>query len=212
VTENITSAVSALQAGLPTVGKDQKAVVKSDKGSYTYRYADLAAVSAAILPRLSEHGLAWITMPTVDETRFVLRYELRHISGDSIQGAYPLPPPGRPQEMGSAITYARRYTLCAVTGLAPEDDDDNAAAAEKSANVREAKEAAALNLKNSIWAEAKKRGWIVADDDGNETFNELQADFVTWSEGQGIEDASAELLTKYLTHLRPKRTMKRGDS
>jgi hypothetical protein len=68
-----------------------------------------------------------------------------------------------------------------------------------------------IKLKQDIWAEARKREWIQPGEHG-ETYDELQADFVTWSEGQGIEEASAELLTKYLTHLRPKRTMKRGDS
>ena len=40
-------------------------------------------------------------------------------------GLYPLPASGTPQQIGSAITYARRYCLCAVTGVAPDDDDDD---------------------------------------------------------------------------------------
>lgn len=206
MTDNLTVALAAVQADLPTVGKDQKATVKSDKGSYTYKYADLAAVSAAILPLLSKNGLAWTTLPTFDEQgRFVLRYELRHVSGESLVGSYPLPTSGRPQEMGSAITYARRYALCAATGVAPEDDDDNASTAERAAVDRENKAQAEYQLKNDIWAVAKERGWIKEDG----SYEELSADFTTWNEGGDIEGAPEPVLRLYLAHLKPKQRMQR---
>lgn len=207
MTDTLTAALAAVQADLPVVGKDQKATVKSDKGSYTYKYANLAAVSAAILPLLSKNGLAWVTLPTFDEGgRFVLRYELRHVSGESLAGSYPLPNTSRPQEMGSAITYARRYALCAVTGVAPEEDDDNASAAERSASLREEREVAVREIKKSIWAEGEQRGWIT---EGGE-FDQLAADFTEWNQGGQIEEADEPTLRKYLSHLRPKTTMQRG--
>lgn len=207
MTDTLTAALAAVQAELPVVGKDQKATVKSDKGTYTYKYANLASVTAAILPILSKHGLAWITLPTFDEAgRFVLRYELRHISGDVVSGSYPLPTTTRPQEMGSAITYARRYALCAATGVAPEEDDDNASAAERSASLREERELSTRQLKGEIWEEAKHRGWIAED----ASFTELAADFTTWNQGGQIEDSDEMTLRAYLTYLRPKKTMQRG--
>jgi hypothetical protein len=206
MTDTLTAALAAVQADLPVVGKDQQATVRSDKGSYTYKYANLAAVSAAILPLLSKHGLAWTSMPTLDDGKFVLRYQLLHVSGDSLEGSYPLPTTTRPQEMGSAITYARRYALCAVTGLAPEEDDDNASVAERSASLREEREHATRQLKEQIWEEAKGRGWIGEDS----SFDELAADFTTWNQGGLIEDADEMTLRQYLTHLRPKKTMQRG--
>lgn len=200
-------AIAALQADLPVVDKDQKATVQTDKRTYTYKYANLASVSTAILPLLSKHGLAWITRPTLDESgKFVLKYELRHVSGVKTEGDYPLPMTTRPQEMGSAITYARRYALCAVTGLAPEEDDDNASAAERSASLREEREHAIRQLKESIWEEATKRGWIKED----KAFDELSADFTTWNQGGQLEEADEATLRKYLTYLQPKRTMQRG--
>lgn len=209
MTETLTAALAAVQADLPVVGKDQKATVKSDKGSYTYKYANLAAVTAAILPLLSKNGLAWTTLPTFDDGgRFVLRYELRHVCGESLTGSYPLPNTSRPQEMGSAITYARRYALCAATGVAPEEDDDNASAAERSASLREERDLAIRQVKQLIWAEAEKRGWIRADG----AFDELAADFTEWNQGGQLEDAEEPALRKYLTHLRPKTTMQRGKS
>jgi hypothetical protein len=207
MTDTLTAALAAVQADLPVVGKDQKATVKSDKGSYTYKYANLASVSAAILPLLSKHGLAWTTLPTFDDAgRFVLRYELRHIAGESLTGSYPLPNTARPQEMGSAITYARRYALCAATGVAPEEDDDNASVAERSAAQREERDYTTRQLKEEIWAEAKARGWIGED----QSFDELSADFTTWNRGGQIEDSDEMILRAYLTHLRPKKTMQRG--
>jgi hypothetical protein len=124
----IAAAIADVQRELPVVGKDQTAKVTSDKGSYSYSYADLTAVSRAIYPRLAEHGLAFTTLPTLSANRFVLRYLLLHTSGEYLDGEFPLPADSKtPQAMGSAITYARRYCLCAVTGVAPEDDDGAAA-------------------------------------------------------------------------------------
>lgn len=68
-----------------------------------------------------------------------------------------------------------------------------------------------MKVKADIWAEASKRGWIEQGEHG-ETFDELQADFALWSEGGQIADGDLDTLQKYLTHLKPKRTMKRGDS
>lgn len=119
----------ALQAEVPRVHKDQTANVKTDKGTYSYSFADLKAVSDALRPLLAEHGLAFTAFPTLTgDGKFVLRYHLLHESGERESGEYPLPTGGTPQAIGSAITYARRYSLCAVTGLTPDDDDDAAAA------------------------------------------------------------------------------------
>lgn len=126
---NLTSALASVQAQLPKVTKGQ--TVKVDMkggGSYTYRYADLADISEAVLPLLGSHGLAFTACPTVNEAgAFVLVYRLRHTSGETVGGEYPLATQGGPQAQGSLISYARRYTLCAVTGVAPEDDDGQAA-------------------------------------------------------------------------------------
>lgn len=133
----LAAALAALQAELPTLGKGNTATVRGDKGSYTYRYADLADVSKAIMPLLAKQGLSFSAKPTLDEHgRFGLVYTLRHTSGESDSGVYPLPS-GKPQEMGSAITYARRYALCAVTGIAPDQDDDGHAANERWEQDRE---------------------------------------------------------------------------
>lgn len=124
-TKSLAAAVAMLQTRLPEIKKSQTA----DTGSYSYNYADLAQITRLLMPILGDLGLAFMAKPTMREDgKVVLAYKLLHVSGETEEGEYPLPSSGTPQAMGSAITYARRYCLCAVTGIAPEDDDDGAAA------------------------------------------------------------------------------------
>ena len=135
------AALAALQGALPRITKDATAQI----GSRDYRYANLAAIHDTILPLLSERGFAWITKPTLTEaTGFALIYELRYApTGETVSGTYPLPSSGSPQQIGSAITYARRYTLTAVLGIAPAEDDDDGAGAEKAHKLNDAERAQA---------------------------------------------------------------------
>lgn len=128
-TKSLPEALAVLMTKLPRIEKANEAKVPTKTGgSYSYNYADLAQVSRAILPILGELGLSFTARPTMSSGQFVLAYRLLHVSGEDDKGEYPLPTTGTPQAMGAAITYARRYCLCAVTGVAPEDDDDGAAA------------------------------------------------------------------------------------
>jgi hypothetical protein len=124
MTDSLTEALCAVQADLPKIKKADKA----DTGKFSYTYASLTDVNDAILPLLAKHGLAFACCPTVDSQGFVLRWELRHTSGETLEGSWPLPDSGGAQAQGSAVTYGRRYCLLAVTGAAPDDDDDGAAA------------------------------------------------------------------------------------
>lgn len=131
---SLIAALAAFHVELPRVGKDNTAKVTSDKGNYTYKYADLSEISPVVLPLLGAHGLAWSTCPTITDGMFLLKWELAHTSGETKSGTWPLPDPrSSPQVIGSALTYARRYALCAVTGIAPGDDDDDAQAASQRA-------------------------------------------------------------------------------
>ena len=126
---NLAAAMAALQTRLPDIKKRETANVKTDKASYSYTYADLAQITREVMPLLGALGLSFIAKPTVNaEGKFVLAYKLLHVSGEHEDGEYPLLGTGTPQAIGSAITYGRRYSLCAVTGIAPDDDDDGAAA------------------------------------------------------------------------------------
>ena len=125
----IAKALTEVQANLPPITKGETATVETKSGgSYTYTYADLADITAVVLPLLTKHDLAFTALPTAREDgTFVLAYQLLHSSGETLTGSYPLPLQGGMQAQGSAITYARRYCLCAVVGVALEDDDGRAA-------------------------------------------------------------------------------------
>lgn len=130
MTDNLATALAAFQQSLPRIGKSETAVIppKDGKAGFRYTYADLADVNHTILPLLAKHGLTWACCPTVDDGKFVLAYSLIHgATWEKLTGSWPLGS-GTPQQMGSAVTYARRYCLTAVTGVVPDADDDGAAA------------------------------------------------------------------------------------
>lgn len=96
------------------------------------KYADLASVIDAIRAPLSENGLAFVQAVMPDDKSMRIRTTLMHNSGQWIAGEISLPPDrmGGVQGMGSALTYARRYALAAMVGIAQDDDDGEAAMAE----------------------------------------------------------------------------------
>lgn len=98
------------------------------------KYADMTAVLDAVRKPLADHGLAITQTTEVKEGAFVLVTRLGHSSGQWIAGEYPLPHGGRPHEVGSAISYAKRYSLSAIVGVSADDDDD-ANAAQSSGQV-----------------------------------------------------------------------------
>lgn len=136
----IEEALLALQARLPVVPRSQTARIPGKNGGqgYSYTYADLGDVWHALQPVLAAVDLVFVCTPRRTEAgQYELVGSLRHVpSGDSIDGALPLY--GRAsQELGSSITYARRYLLGCLTGLVTDDDDDSQAAARAGATTEE---------------------------------------------------------------------------
>ena len=91
-------------------------------GSYEFDYADLQSVIEATRQALSANGLSHVT--TVNES--TLTVTLLHSSGQSLSASLAMPNPGDIgwQKYGSSVTYARRYLLTPLLGVASEDDDD----------------------------------------------------------------------------------------
>ena len=104
----------------------ENAVMNRVNPHFKSKYADLAAIFDAARKPLSANGLAIVQ--TIGDG--VLHTRLLHTSGQWIASEHPLPMSGRPQEIGSALTYARRYSLSALIGIAADEDDD-ATGAEK---------------------------------------------------------------------------------
>jgi len=124
----LVKALALAQAAIAPPKKGKTASIKSEKGNYTYSYADLADVIECYRKPLSDNGLAIVQTMRPENGHLVLVTRLLHTSGQWIATEYPIKPYDRPQEQGSAITYARRYSVTALLGIAAEDDDDGAAA------------------------------------------------------------------------------------
>lgn len=126
-TDRVAAALAKAQLAFRAIIKDKQAVIeKKAGGKYTYRYADLASIFEVVRQPLADNELALSQPIRFREGGLWLDTILMHSSGQSITGEYPLPPAnaGSPQAMGSAITYARRYCLGGILGIATEEDDD----------------------------------------------------------------------------------------
>lgn len=124
-TDQLAAALAALQSELPFVhkGKTARVPMKSG-GSYSYTYADLGDVTKAIVPLLTKNGLAFSCCPRVNERGgYELAGVLLHTSGQRLEGALPVFG-NQAQELGSGLTYARRYLLGCMTGVVTDDDED----------------------------------------------------------------------------------------
>jgi hypothetical protein len=126
----LAGALAKAQAEIAAPKKGRTAQIRSEKGAYSYHYADLADVIECYRAPLSKHGLALAQATRVENGHIVLTTKLLHSSGQWLDSEYPITIFNRPQEQGSAITYARRYAVTALLGIAAEDDDDGAAAQE----------------------------------------------------------------------------------
>jgi len=108
-----------------TVGSVKKT---ANNPHFRSKYADLEAVMEACSDALEKNGLAVWQSINEEGDRLITR--LYHSSGQWMEGYTPLIiAKNDMQGLGSAYTYARRYGLMSIMGIAPEDDDGNAASA-----------------------------------------------------------------------------------
>jgi len=121
MTAELYAALAAAQAQLVNPPKDRTAKL----GAYSYTYADLPTILDAVRPVLAEHHLAVVQSVSAMDGQVGVRTIVIHSSGESIESeTLWLPAGDTPQQAGSAVTYARRYSLCAMLGIAADEDDD----------------------------------------------------------------------------------------
>ncbi len=100
------------------------AIKDSENPFFKVSYADLASVWEACRIPLSSNGLSIVQITQIEGDKLILITTLLHNSGEYICSQYPIIPTKQdPQGFGSALTYARRYSMSAIVGIAPEDDD-----------------------------------------------------------------------------------------
>ena len=109
------------------------AIINRVNPHFKNKYADLAAVFTALKP-FHENGISFTCATQFRDGTFLLRTTMRHNSGQWVASEYPLPLNGKPQEIGSALTYARRYSLSALAGVAADEDDDGEATRKTNGN------------------------------------------------------------------------------
>jgi hypothetical protein len=111
------------------------ALKTSTNPHFKSRYADLAACVEAVLDSLNANGIGLVQKTHQDDTGVTVETCFIHESGESMSGGTLHVPAAKndPQGYGSALSYARRYSLMAACGIAPEDDDGNAAVKAKQA-------------------------------------------------------------------------------
>jgi hypothetical protein len=122
--KELASALSKAQAMIEGAIKDKT------NPAFRSKYADLGACWDACRDPLTKHGLSVMQLPMIGEGSVRLETILMHSSGEFISSEMQIPVSKHDaQGYGSALTYARRYALCAFVGIAPEDDDGNGASA-----------------------------------------------------------------------------------
>lgn len=128
----LATALSKAQAEITGALKD------SANPFFKSKYADLASCWDACRGPLTKNGLSVAQGTDVSSGHLYLITRLMHSSGQWLSSATPVTPKDdTPQAMGSALTYARRYALTAMVGVAQVDDDGNAASSRVNGHTSE---------------------------------------------------------------------------
>lgn len=119
----IATALAEAQGEFPIIPKE------SVNPFFKSKYAELSTIVRTVQPVLRKYGLSVTQLTEDGDSGITVRTVLMHKSGEYISGTLKMQPvKSDPQGIGSAITYARRYGLSAILGIATDDDDDGSAA------------------------------------------------------------------------------------
>jgi len=128
----IAAALAKAQAQLVNPEKSLVGTIRSEQPSgaeRAFRYAPLSSGLDIVRKTLSQHEIATVQTTSIDETAGIVRLStvLAHASGEWIASDWPvcaITETAAPHRMGAALTYARRYALFTLVGIAGEDDLD----------------------------------------------------------------------------------------
>ena len=129
---SLAAALAKAQAELVNPEKSLTATIRSDeRGSaeQTFRYAPLSSGLDIVRKTLGQHEIATVQTTAIDQTAGLVNLTtvLAHASGEWIASDWPvcaIADTATPRRMGAALTYARRYALFTLVGIAGEDDLD----------------------------------------------------------------------------------------
>src|SRR5712671_911075 len=128
----IAAALAKAQVELANPEKSLVATIRSPfprEGDRTFRYASLSSGLDLVRKALGKHEIATVQTTSIDQEAGLIRLTtvLAHSSGEWVSSDWPVCPVGEtaaPHRMGAALTYARRYALFTLVGIAGEDDLD----------------------------------------------------------------------------------------
>jgi hypothetical protein len=128
----IAAALAKAQAQLVNPEKSLVATIRSDEAGAadrSFRYAPLSSGLDIVRRTLSQHEIATVQTTSIDQTAGIVRLStvLAHASGEWLASDWPvcaIKETAAPHRMGAALTYARRYALFTMVGIAGEDDLD----------------------------------------------------------------------------------------
>lgn len=192
--------VKAMHVGQPKDGLLIEALIKARQSFdpitkdrtnpfHKAKYATLDSVLESVQPALSENGLAIVQVMDTLSGKSYLVTKLYHTSGNCIDSWYPIPELTDPQKLGAAITYARRYSVCAMLSVTADEDDDGESAKPSP------KEQKRIELESEVKAEAKRVGWT-----GEQAKEYLTSTYPNYK-GQ-LKDLSDKELQNFLAHLK----------
>jgi hypothetical protein len=124
--------MKAISAALVKAQKEFGPALKSSTNPhFRSKYADLAACVEAVIDALNNNGIYLMQLTEEHESGVKVSTVFIHESGEQLSGGSLFMPATKQdaQGFGSALSYARRYSLMAACGIAPEDDDANSAKA-----------------------------------------------------------------------------------
>lgn len=163
---------------------------KKSKQGHGYKYAELAQIIELSREPLATNGLAVAQYCTAIDGQSYLVTQMIHSSGQWLRGYYPLEKAGMravndAQQMGAAMTYARRYNLAAILGVAQEDDD--------AASLGDQRQ----QQRNNVPQNAPQQSKQPLDTLEGQTLNAV----AQWlSEGLTVEHVAERLGSKYILH------------
>jgi hypothetical protein len=126
-------AMAEFQRKCPRIMRTETADIKTARGSYSYKWAPLDQILKTVTPVLSDNGLNISWRTRFEGNKAIATCRIAHRLGHSEEsGEVAIQLPGgemganEPQRVGIAMTYARRYAVLSILGIAPEDDPDAA--------------------------------------------------------------------------------------
>jgi len=181
--ENLAKALCAFQAECPRIDLDETVKVTTRTGgSYNFKYASLANIKNKVQPTLSKHGLCVTHGMIGDE----LHTYLMHTSGEMIDYHTKVDMSGSMQEIGSRLTYTRRYAFTMALGLVGDDDDDANIATGNKVERKEQK-LPATNIETG--PEFTQAMQLIETADSTERLKEIWATFKTFQGVKTFKDA-----------------------